>query len=629
MYLTSIPINCYKFHRTKDKKAILDELKAFDADRVMLNFESMLDGHIARDSREEYEKQICYMKEACDYFKSQGFEVGAWFWGLQFDKPLDFTEIKTLQGKSVYKFACPTDERFLEFFADCLKDVAKTGVDIILLNDDLRFGAWGGFGCVCDKHIKMIENEVGEKIEEAALKDLILSGGKNKYRDAFLNANKKSLENYATFMRRAVDEVNPNIRLGFCACMTSWDIDGDPFRLAKIFAGKTKPMLRLIGAPYWAAAEPYKHKLQDVIELERMEASWNYEPEIELISEGDAYPRPRMNCAANYIEGFDTALCASGALDGILKITVDYVSDFGYEAGYLKKYIKNKPVYEAIRKHFWGRKNSGVRVYESMKKAEIMEFPNALGTHRDMEDVFYSSAAKILCANSIPTVYEGSGTAGVAFGENAYYLTEENFGKGLIIDALAAKILTDKGIDVGIEAFGERQRMKYQYFKENGNYIIAPNCSISDVKLNSKCKILSYATNDFEDKGKPICYLYENGSGQKFLVFTCIARESEGFLKQHANGKIIADNALWLSGEKLPAYCCGNPNLYIQCKEDEEHMVIGIWNFFEDEAIEPEILLGREYESAEFLFGSGVLSGDKAVLEDIPPFGFRGIVLKK
>ena len=629
MYLTSIPINCYKFHRTKDKNTILDELKAFDADRVMLNFESMLDGHIARDSKEEYEKQICYMKEACDFFKSQGYEVGAWFWGLQFDKNLGFREIKTLQGRDVYKFACPTDERFLEFFASCLKDVAKTGVDIILLNDDLRFGAWGGFGCVCEKHIEMIENELGEKIEETGLKDLILSGGKNKYRDAFLKANRESLENYAKVMRLAVDEVNPEVRLGFCACMTSWDIDGDAFRLAKIFAGNTKPMLRLIGAPYWAASEPYKHKLQGVIELERMEASWNYDPDIELIAEGDAYPRPRISCGASYIEGFDTALRASGALDGILKITVDYVSDPGYEAGYLKKYIKNKPVYKAINQHFAGKKSIGVRIYESMKKAEIMSFPNALGGQRDMEDVFYSSAAKILTANSIPTVYEGCGVTGVAFGENAYHLTEENFKKGLVIDALAAKILTGKGIDVGIEEFGEREKMKYQYFKEDGNYIIAPNCIVSDVKLRETCKILSYATGNFESQGKPLCYLYENDSGQRFLVFTCIAREGEGFLKQHGNGKIIADNVLWLSGEKLPAYSYGNPNLYIQCKEDEESVVIGIWNFFEDEAIEPVIFLGREYKNADFLFGEGSLSGDKAVLEDIEPFGFRAIVLKK
>lgn len=54
MYLVSIPVNCYKFHRAKDKQPILDELRAFDADRVMLNFEAKLDGALAFHNEEEY-----------------------------------------------------------------------------------------------------------------------------------------------------------------------------------------------------------------------------------------------------------------------------------------------------------------------------------------------------------------------------------------------------------------------------------------------------------------------------------------------------------------------------------------------------------------------------------------------
>ena len=90
------------------------------------------------------------MSEACTFFKQHGFEVGAWFWGLQFDETLDFIKIKTLQGNCVNNFACPSDKSFLQVFKNCIKDIAKTGVDIILLNDDLRFGAWGdSFGCIC------------------------------------------------------------------------------------------------------------------------------------------------------------------------------------------------------------------------------------------------------------------------------------------------------------------------------------------------------------------------------------------------------------------------------------------------------------------------------------------------
>lgn len=627
MYKVSIPINCNKFYKTKDKTLLLEELKAFDADRIFLNFETVLDGHVLLYDGKDYQRQIDRMKEACDFFKQHGYEVGAWFWGLQFDSQFPFTRIKTLNGKSIDRFACPSDAEFLKKFSQCVIDVAKTGVDIILLNDDLRFGAWGGFGCICENHIKMICDELGEVIDEEILKARITTDGKNKYRDAFLKANRRSLENYAHQMRLAVDTVDPDIRLGFCACMTSWDIDGDAFELARIFAGNTKPILRLIGAPYWAVNKSWGNRLQDVIELERMEESWNPYKDIELIAEGDVYPRPRLNCAANYLEGFDMALRASGALDGILRICMDYVSNVGYENGYLKKYLKNKPLYKEINEHFNNKTHTGIRVYESQNKVETMQIPNALGEKSDMEAVFFSTAARILSAGAIPTVYEGLGVTGIVFGENAYALTDQCFENGLIIDLLAAKILSDAGIDVGIERFGAKTPISFQYIPDDDNYIIAQNVSVFDIKVNEKVQIISHASQVLEKANIPFCYRYQNAKGQRFLVFNCNAKDNEMHLKQYANAKIIAENTKWLGGNQLPAFCSGNPNLYIQCKQDEHTTVIGIWNFFEDEAISPVIQLGREYQSAEFLGGDGTLCKDIVQLTDIPPFAFRGIVL--
>ena len=113
------------------------------------------------------------------------------------------------------------------------------------------------------------------------------------------------------------------------------------------------------------------------------------------------------------------------------------------------------------------------------------------------------------------------------------------------------------------------------------------------------------------------------------MVFNGNAKTCEMLLKHHANAGIIAEQVEWLSGKKLPAFCYGNPNLYVQAKEDDEQTVIGIWNFFEDEVLDPVIQFGQTYQSAEFLCGSGELCGDRACLTDIPPYAFRGIVLKK
>ena len=113
------------------------------------------------------------------------------------------------------------------------------------------------------------------------------------------------------------------------------------------------------------------------------------------------------------------------------------------------------------------------------------------------------------------------------------------------------------------------------------------------------------------------------------MVFNCDGKKSEKLLKHYANARVIADNTEWLSGNKLPAFCCGNPNLYMQCKEDDRSTVIGLWNFFEDEALEPVIQLGWKYESVEFFGGAGRLCADTVRLSDIPPFSFCGIVLTK
>ena len=112
-------------------------------------------------------------------------------------------------------------------------------------------------------------------------------------------------------------------------------------------------------------------------------------------------------------------------------------------------------------------------------------------------------------------------------------------------------------------------------------------------------------------------------------MFNCNGKDSEKLLKHYANAKLIADHTRWLSGTRLPAFCYGYPNLYMQCKEDERSLVIGLWNFFEDEVLEPVIHLGKDYAHAEFLCGEGALCANTVRLSDIPPFGFRGIVLTK
>ena len=283
MYKISAPI-MHKNLERHGRENILKELKQLDVERVLLAI-----GRISLD-QDKLKKELEAITENCRFFKSQGFEVALWSWAFWIDGESPFTNIHSCADEEFEGYACPSDKDFLTCAKKRIKAIAETGVDMIWFDDDLRYGFFGNeAGCLCKNHIALINEILGENSDFETISHNVLNGGKNKFRDAYLKANGMVFENFAKEMRKAVDEVNPNTRMGFCSCMTGWDIDGtDAATLAKIMAGNTKPIVRLIGAPYWAVNTQWNNRLQDVIELERMESSWikQVDPDVEIVAEG-------------------------------------------------------------------------------------------------------------------------------------------------------------------------------------------------------------------------------------------------------------------------------------------------------------------------------------------------------
>lgn len=624
MYKYSVPIMNSNLKRN-GRERTLEELKRFNAERVIL----ALDKYEIDDGNRK--TVMAELADNCRFFKENGFEVGAWIWTFWLTENKSFKNMRSINGTEIRQYMCPKDESFVRFAADYIKDIAKTGVDIIQFDDDFRYGFLSDSpACLCDLHIAEINRITGEQSTREELARHIVSGGKNKYRDAYLKANGDALRNFAAEIRRAVDEVDPRIRVGACSCLSSWDIDGtNAAEISKILAGNTKPFLRLIGAPYWAALGAWGNSLQDVIELERMESAWTKDGNIEILAEGDAYPRPRTRCPASYLEGFDTAIRASGCTDGILKYGIDYHSNADYETGYAKFHERNRDIYERIDKMFGDKSCCGVRVYESQNKLSDMVMPTAVNKSVNIENLFFSKAARTLAFNTIPTVYEGDGVCGIVFDENARNMPLDALENGLIIDIAAAEILTERGIDVGVESIGAAVPCgTCEHFIDDGNHIITDRITTYGIELKPGAEVLS----DTETPAGivPISFRYENANGNRFLVLNLNTRtDNNNVLKHYARSKQYAENVQWLSGKKLPAYVYGNPALYIICKKNENSMAVGLWNFFADTAIEPALELDGEYCGIEFLNTSGKLDKNKVYLGDIPPFGFVAFELKK
>lgn len=629
MYKISVPVMNSVVKRS-DRDKLLHEIKRFNATRILLALDTYETDNAKRT------EVLREFEDNCRFFKRHGFEVGAWIWTFWIKNNTRFRNMRSIKGSEISNFMCPTDESFVEFAADYISDIAKCGVSLIQFDDDFRYGFLSDSpACLCDRHIEIINSITGVISTREELEKHITTGKKNKFRDAYLKANGDAFRHFARAIRAAVDKVDPQIRIGACSCMTSWDIDGtDAYELAKILAGGTKPFVRLIGAPYWAVKRNWGNTLQDVIELERMESAWTRQGDIELIAEGDVYPRPRINCPASYLEGFDTAIRVSGCTDGILKYGLDYTSNADYETGYARFHERNTTLYREIDESFGNKKSCGIRVYESMKKISDMEMPTKVNSNVDIQSIFFSQAARTLACNSIPTVYEGEGACGIVFDENARSLPTSALKNGLILDISAANILVDRGIDVGLENInevisdtsGSILASMEEHFLSNDNYISIQGTCSYNITVNKKAEILSDIKT--ESGIIPLSYRYENADGNRFLVLNVNSRrDSSSMLKHYARGRQIADNVPWLSGNKLPAYVYGHPSLYMQCKQGENSMSVGLWNFFADIAISPVVELGKTYSDIRFINCNGRLENDKVYLDDIIPFAFVGFEL--
>ena len=612
MYHVSVPIALKSCERYGTEKYI-DRLREIGAVRVLLSVGSY------ENDADKRKHQMRTLKQFIPFFQQAGFETGVWLWAFMVQGDSRYIHITSPNGAVCANQVCPSDEAFRRFAADYAADIAACGPDMILYDDDYRYGFQDcGLGCACENHRRLWSEWTGDEIFPEELGKTIFGGSGNPFRSAFLKANGHFMKLFAQEMRAAVDRVDPNIRIGLCACMDVWDFCGvSADEISILLAGKTKPFLRLIGAPYWSPNKSFNCRLQDVIELERMESAWCCEG-LEIVSEGDCYPRPRFACSAGRLECFDIALRAAGGTDGILKYMFDYSSGPDYETGYADRHVKNRPLYEKTDAAFAGKTAVGVRVYEYKNKFETMTVTGHYDGKDDVQNTFFSPAAKLLTACSIPTVYTGTGAAGVVFGENARYLTDAEIGSGLIPDVRAAEILQSRGVDVGLDNVGDCARAEEEYFTESREYVNLNGSEFFDIKVKDVAVIESFAVT--KEEKTVASYRYENDCGQRFLVFAFDGYYAgDHAFKQYARASQL-EHAVRYFGRKLPAFLFGCPDAYLLCRENEGERSVLIGNFFDDAIENAVVQVGAGFTSAEFINCSGRLAGDSVVIEYIAPY---------
>lgn len=621
MYRISVPINNATVTE-ETRELYLSLLKKSGASRVFLTHTRFF------TSPEEEKREIASLKQNVSYFHENGIEAAIWIGnsighggalvGCPTQKT-DYVPLVNLMGQAIEDTRCPLDPDFQKAFGQYLAALVKTGAKTILIDDDFRLNQHKPeLCCACELHMAHIRKLCGEHIERESLKELVFTQKTNKYRRAWLKAQGDSLRELAYAARRAVDEVDPSVRLALCSAHSPWDMDGcSPLELTKILAGKNPPLLRLHGAPYWVSLT--NKPFAQVLEISRMLGSFVKTESVELMAEGDVYPRPRYVVPASYLELFDAVIRADGSHHGILKYMADYESHPLYDTGYFDRHVRNLPRLQALTRWFEESTPTGVRVLSRPNYMAEADF--SISTPSDVSPM--PVAGWMLQACSIPTVYGAEGICNAIFGEEGRYCTENELSSGTILDAVSAMILTERGIDVGLRG-GE-------FYRATVSKLFAtPNAPVpiwdGDARFlrptlcENALPVLRATVNGNEEI---FAYRYENDVGHRFLVYlfegaslprtTCLLKN---FLQQ----SVLTEQIEWLSGKSVPVLCPKNPSLYILCgKKDNGAMVVGLFNASVDSILEPTVTLSESYTKIRFLDSDGSLDGNKVTLNHPVP----------
>ena len=578
------------------------------------------------------------------FFKSHGFEVGVWIDTIghgfvlahvEEDNPLlNFTQMVDLDGKRLNYANCPCDEGFQKYISEYVGDLAKTGADIVMLDDDFRMSQHrGNLSCACPKHMERIGRTLGERISVDELRPYVLTGKANKYRNAWMQAQNEGLIEFAKEIRQSVDAVNPDVIVCICTACAPWNVDGlDVSAVTKILAGKNKPIVRLTGAPYWATKD-FRYPLITVFEIARMLASFVSGNGFEIMSEGDVYPRPRYTCPASYLELYDAVTRIDGAYSGILKYMFDYVAGPNFETGYLKFHKYNEPYLKKLSDFFAEGANAGVKIItypHTMKDADL-----------DVSTLHVYSPcpadATMLGSCGIPTIYRGKGVCNSVFGENARSFDLSMLGEGTILDAVSAMILTERGVDVGLETYDELVDKNISFLctkdVEYKSFISRGKTRMLTPILKESSEQLLFATE--QNNKCTVAYKYENANGERFLVFLfegdsifgeTYMRDS-GLLKNYATQKVLTEELPWVARKALPAYCVGNPELYLMCRKEEDSVSVAMFNCFADPIIDATVVIDGEYKTIECVGCEAELLDNKVILKE-PLYGFTSAVFR-
>ncbi|MBQ3341311.1 MAG: acetylxylan esterase [Kiritimatiellae bacterium] len=208
---------------------------------------------------EEFGDQMARIREAV---ADIDLEVG-WYLGpvLACAKNGPFQFMVGDTGREALHAPCPLDADFLAALCRRIRTVCERGrPSTIMFEDDLHFGwqrdktndGWTGLCCYCPLHLAKVAEKCGRHYTREQLIDIMKerTPEAERARRAFDSAKIDSLIAFGKAIRKVVDGVSPEIRMGLCGNSDMSHGRSDASEFARAVAGRYRPLVRIPCSTY-------------------------------------------------------------------------------------------------------------------------------------------------------------------------------------------------------------------------------------------------------------------------------------------------------------------------------------------------------------------------------------------
>jgi hypothetical protein len=131
----------------------------------------------------------------------------------------NYTYMTNIDGQMCNGSFCPNDENMQEYIRDIYKMTTLAEPDYIWIDDDVRFGHMPiGYGCFCDKCLRIFSDECGVQYTRETLKEAMNNGTMEKklaVRKSWLQHNRNTISGLFALIERTVHEIDPSMPIGF------------------------------------------------------------------------------------------------------------------------------------------------------------------------------------------------------------------------------------------------------------------------------------------------------------------------------------------------------------------------------------------------------------------------------